>query len=334
MSTDLSLSVIVPARDAEATLGELMAALPASLQGVQPNEVVVVDDGSTDATAELARAYGARVVSLSGLGPAAARNAGARAASGDILVFIDADCVPAPGCLLALLAQFADPGVAGVRGGYTSLQRALPARFTQLEMEEKQARLAASRQIAVMDTACAAYRRTLFLAYGGFDERLPATSVEDVELSFRMAAGGERMVYAAGALVRHRHPEGLATYLWRKLRFGYFRARLYRRHPGRVRGDGYTPRLMPFQILLAGVLALAALGSPWSPLAQGATAAAALAFLATALPLSRRAWGADRPLALAVPAFLLARSLAQGLGLAAGLAHEMAAGSRGAGGSG
>ncbi len=291
--------------------------------------MVVVDDGSADATAELARAHGSRVVTLPGLGPAAARNAGAQAASGNILVFIDADCVPEPGCLRALLAPFADPGVAGVRGGYASRQRALPARFTQLEMEEKQARLAASWQIAVMDTACAAYRRDRFLAYGGFDESLPATSVEDVELSFRMAAGGERMVYAKGALVRHQHPERLVTYLWRKLRFGYFRARLYQRHPGRVREDGYTPRLMPIQILLTAVLALATLGSPWSPLAQGTAAAAALAFLATALPLVRRAWGADRSLALAVPAFLLARSLAQGLGLAAGLAHQVVIGSRG-----
>ena len=323
---NLRCSVVIPARNAERVLDECLAALEPTSQGLAPHEVIVVDDGSSDGTAAVASARGARVIRLSGLGPAAARNAGARVASGELLVFFDADCRPEPGCLRALAAPFVDPAVAGARGGYSNGQRAVVARFTQLEMEEKQARLAASRQVAVMDTACAAYRRSAFLAYGGFDERFPATSVEDVDLSFRMAARGERLVYAPGALVRHRHPEQVGTYLWRKLRFGYYRARLYRRHPGRVREDGYTPRLMPVQIGLAGVLAASALVAPWLRVGRWAAAGAGLAFLAASLPMARRAWRGDPPLAIAVPALLLARSLAQGVGLAAGFATQAVAG--------
>jgi glycosyltransferase involved in cell wall biosynthesis len=313
----LTLTVIIPARNAEDVLPRCLAGIAASVGAPDP-DVIVVDDGSADGTSCVAEAAGARVIRLDGRGPAAARNAGAREASSDILVFFDADCVPAPGCIAALLVALADPTVVAARGGYASAQRALAARFTQLEMEEKQERLAASATTAVIDTACAAYRRAAFFHYGGFDEQLPATSAEDVDLSFRMAAGGERLVYAPGARVWHRHPERLGVYLWRKLRFGYFRARLYGRYPGRIANDGYTPRLMPAQIALAGLLGASIVASPWvSPLP---TVGLAAAFLALCAPLVARAWRSDRALVPWVPAFLLARSLAQGAGLVAGFA--------------
>jgi GT2 family glycosyltransferase len=320
IDVELRPTVIIPARDAERALGECLTAVIADANGAAPHEVIVVDDGSKDATATVAQTLGARVIRLPGLGPAAARNAGARAATGDVLVFFDADCVPQRGCVEALVAPLRDTGIVGVRGGYTSDQRALIARFVQLELEEKQARLAASPQIAVVDTACAAYRRSVFAECGGFDERFPATSAEDVELSFRLAASGRRLVYAPGAMVRHHHAEDLARYLQRKLRFGYFRARLYGRFPDRMREDGYTPRLMPVQIALAGLVAGAALVSPWLPVGAPLAGAAALAFLGTSVPLARRAYATDPSLAPFVPPLLFARSFAQGLGLAHGFA--------------
>jgi GT2 family glycosyltransferase len=281
-------------------------------------EVVVVDDGSHDDSGAVAGRHGARVVRIEGRGPAAARNAGARVARGEALIFLDADCVPEPECFVSLLASLADPCVSGVRGAYASDQRALVARFVQLELEEKQARLAASSEIAVVDTVCAAYRRSVFAASGGFDERFVAPSVEDVELSFRLAAQGHRLVFAPGARVRHQHATDLATYLRRKLRFGFHRAQLYRAYPERLREDGYTPRLMPTQIVLSAVVAALALAGVRSSSARGLAAVATGAFLATALPLASRAWATDRGLALAVPGFLLARSWAQALGLLAG----------------
>jgi glycosyltransferase involved in cell wall biosynthesis len=183
-------SVIIPARNAGATLGACLTALAASDGDVVLHEMIVVDDGSTDDTAAVAAAAGVRVLAGPARVPAAARNAGVRVASGDPIVFIDADCAPEPGCLAALLAPFADASVAGVRGSYTTRQRAIVARFVQLEMDEKQARMAASPSVAVMDTACVAYRRAVFLTSGGFDERFPHAAVEDTDLSFRIAARG------------------------------------------------------------------------------------------------------------------------------------------------
>ncbi len=312
-------SVILPARNAASDLGSCIAALGPAGGNPVPRELIVVDDGSEDGTAEVAEALGATVLRQAALGPAAARNAGAERATTELLVFMDADCVAVPGCIEALLAPFRDPRVAGARGGYTTEQRSVVARFVQLEMDEKQERLAASETVALLDTACAAYRRSVFLEYGGFDHRFPATSVEDAELSFRLVERGERLVYALGALVRHRHPEQLGRYLWRKLRFGYFRAQLYGRYPERVREDGYTPRLMPVQITLSGLM----LGVSTASLPLGAmrpvALVAALSFLATTMPLVARALRTDPGIAALVPALLLARSLAQGLGLLAGL---------------
>src|SRR4051812_44110188 len=95
------VSVVIPARDAEAMIGRTVAAARAQeLDG--PFEVIVVDDGSQDDTGRIAADAGARVVrNGAALGPADARNAGVAAATAPLIAFTDADCVPAPGWLKA-----------------------------------------------------------------------------------------------------------------------------------------------------------------------------------------------------------------------------------------
>src|SRR5438128_344226 len=89
------VSVIIPARDAAATIDRALRAL-AWQTIAEPFEVIVVDDGSSDSTAAVveASAVGARLVAGEGSGPAAARNLGVAAASGEVLAFTDADCAP------------------------------------------------------------------------------------------------------------------------------------------------------------------------------------------------------------------------------------------------
>ena len=100
-----AVSVIVPARNCAAHLERCLGALAAQ-DLADPYEVIVVDNGSTDGTAEVAERHGApvRVIRQDNRGPAAARNRGAAEASGSVLAFTDADCMPVPCWLSAGLA--------------------------------------------------------------------------------------------------------------------------------------------------------------------------------------------------------------------------------------
>src|SRR5207249_12236510 len=125
----LTASVVIPTRNRRATLTALLERVGPQTAGA---EVVVVDNGSTDGTPELLRPLEAqgrlRVVHEPTPGATRARNAGARAARGDVLPFVDDDALPADSWLAALLAPFANPRVAAA-GGRVPLRfaGALPA---------------------------------------------------------------------------------------------------------------------------------------------------------------------------------------------------------------
>src|SRR5262245_42035112 len=106
MPASARISVIIPARNEAAFIPRVVQAVIDQRPAGVDLEVIVVDDGATDGTADAARGAGARVLELQGAGgnPAAARNRGAAAATGDPLIFLDSDCVPAAGWLSALLA--------------------------------------------------------------------------------------------------------------------------------------------------------------------------------------------------------------------------------------
>lgn len=317
----MDFSVIVPAYNAAATIGDTLWALRHQTIPSRAIEIIVVDDGSADATAAVAGALGARVLSQPNAGPAAARNAGARAAHGALLLFTDADCVPAHDWIVQLTAPLADPDIVGAKGVYTTTQQAPVARLVQLEYEEKYARLATQRDIDFIDTYSAVYRREVFLAAGGFDETFRAAGVEDQELSFRLVQAGYRLRFAPAARVAHRHVETLAAYARRKFRYGYWKAFLLRRHPRRIAGDSHTPPTQLVQMAwLLGLIPtiIAALAMQRS--ARTMLAAYGLVGAGSVAPfLARVARGAPELLPLA-PIFLGTRALALDAGLIAGIA--------------
>ena len=108
------ISFIVPAYDEERLIGRTLRAIDGAGRALgAPFEVIVADDASSDRTADLARELGARVVHLCRRQIAAARNAGARAAAGDLLVFVDADTIVNPPVVRAALEAVRDGAVGG-----------------------------------------------------------------------------------------------------------------------------------------------------------------------------------------------------------------------------
>ncbi len=316
----LRYSVIIPAYNEGDLIGMCVGALVEQSVPREQYEVIVVDDASTDGTAAVAAGAGAnRVLTIDHGGAAAARNAGLAAAAGELILFTDADCAPCHEWIERMTSPFVEPLVVGVKGTYRTRQPNLIARLVQLEFERRYERMAGLREIDFIDTYAAAYRRSVVIEEGGFATDYPVPSAEDVDLSFRLATRGHRMVFVPEAWVWHTHPASLLTYLRRKVRFGYWRALLYLRYPGKIGGDAHTDPALKLQFALVALgLSLGAVALVWQPAWIGALLCLA-AFLSTTLPFVRWAWRRDRAVALAWPGVTLLRVALQGAGLAVGL---------------
>jgi hypothetical protein len=171
----LRLSAIVPATDAPATLARCRAAIEAAADG--PDELIVVHERGEDP------------------GPAAARNDGARAASGDVLVFVDSDVAVHPDAFTRIRAALErDPGLVAVIGSYDDDPAApgIVSRFRNLLHHHVHQESAGP--VGSFWSGLGAIRRDAFIAAGGFDSlSFTVSSMEDVELGMRLVAGGARI---------------------------------------------------------------------------------------------------------------------------------------------
>jgi cellulose synthase/poly-beta-1,6-N-acetylglucosamine synthase-like glycosyltransferase len=226
-----SVSVIVPVRDGARTIASCLDALLAQ-DYPGSAEVLVVDNGSTDATAGLVRPRDVLLVHESHQGRAIARNAGIARASGEIVAFVDADCIAEPGWLTALVQPFADAGVGGVGGEIHSVP---PVTAVQVYLDRKEAcwqqycvQGGRRKRHGFLITANAAYRRSVLDEVGGFDPSF--ITAEDVDLGWRVRHAGHTLAYAPDAIVRHRLRETVRDLFRQRYGYGYGRVLFRRRH--------------------------------------------------------------------------------------------------------
>jgi glycosyltransferase involved in cell wall biosynthesis len=216
----VAVSVIVPARDASATLERTLAALAA--QDLDRGyEVIVVDDGSRDGTGELAEASTAvdMVLRQPPSGPGPARNRGVAAARASALAFTDADCMPAPEWLREGLGALEDAEL--VQGLVRPDPEARPGPFDRS--------IAVGNEGGLYETANLFVTRDLFDRLGGFEDwlraRLGKPLGEDLWFGWKARRAGARTAFCERAVVDHAViPRGPAAYIAERARLAYFPA--------------------------------------------------------------------------------------------------------------
>jgi len=297
------VSMVIAARNEAGSIGAKIENLLALDYDEGRLEVIVVSDGSTDGTGEIAAARGGpavRVLDLGRVGKAAALNAGVAASTGDILVFSDANSVYAPDALRALVRPFADPDVGGVAGdqryrvdvdgryadGIVAGERGYWALDRLLKSLQSRGGNAISATGAIY-----AIRRELF-------EPIPDGVTDDFFTSTGVIARGKRLVFAADAVAYEPPAPSGSREFDRKVRVitRGLRAVGARRELLDARRHGFYAlqlfshkilrRLMivPLATLAVASAALAAAGHPWY---QAAAAAQGMFYGCAALGLAR-----------------------------------------------
>ena len=227
------VSVVMPVHNGAATIGAQLEALAAQTYA-GALEVLVADNGSTDDTSAIVEAWTGRIPNLRLIdasqspGAAYARNAGARAATGTILAFCDADDVVGPSWVQSLVEALDEADIAGGTIDSTQLNDQLALHWRPPLPSES---LPVSHGFLPYALgANVAFRAEVFQALGGFREDYPAG--EDVELLWRAQLKQFRFAYARDAVVHYRYRRGLRALLRQYVSYGQIGPRLYRDFAG------------------------------------------------------------------------------------------------------
>lgn len=225
----MKASVIVPVyndRRVEACIVSLLAQdYPKELY-----EIIVVDNNSKDSIREIIQHFKVKYLREEKRGSYSARNKGLELASGDIAVFIDADCVADPHWLSELLKGFEDTKVGGIGGRIVKLE---PQTWVQANAEDLVEQQITPQYLPFYDapyivTANAAYRMSILRSLKGFDAQF--RSGGDVDLAWRVQAEGFKIITTPGAIVHHAARETVKGYFKQFFNYAAWHVLLFKKH--------------------------------------------------------------------------------------------------------
>lgn len=293
----LTCAVVLPCRNEAATLGVVLDAI--EQQTRVPDEIVLIDDRSTDGTASVARRWAARrgrirltIVDGPGLGPAAAMNAGIARCESDVIIRLDGHCLPRLDYIEHSMSTLLEHG-AGFVGGIwdirpgtsTPVGRAIAAVVSHPIGSGGVAYRSPGSDGAVRDVDTApfgCFRRALWEQLGGYDEAL--ASNEDYEFNVRIRRAGYRVLLNPAIRSIYWSRGTLRGLGLQYFRYGFWKMQMLNKTPGAIRLRQLPPALIVPWLLLTGALAVAS----QHPVAFVAAALYPLAVAVAGLQIARK----------------------------------------------
>jgi glycosyltransferase involved in cell wall biosynthesis len=249
----MKISVNIPIHNEEKNIQALLDSLAAQTKA--PDEIIIIDDGSTDRTARIIRTSAARNPLIKYFyqkksGRSSARNAAWKNSSGHICLMTDGDCVPRTDWIEEMIKGFSNEKIGAVAGTYATLNpQSMLANFIGYEIAWKYRRT--PEYVDFHGTYNLAVRRSILEEIGGFDEGLE--TAEDADLTYRISQN-YRILFNPRSIVGHYHPEKFWPYMEDQAQRGRDRAFLYKNHPEKITGDAYTGKIIKYQVLASGIL--------------------------------------------------------------------------------
>ncbi len=267
-----TLSVVMPVYNGRKYLRH---SLPSLLASGAPEllEVVVVDDGSTDRSGDLARECGARVITGGErLGPAGARNVAVRHARGQVVLFVDADVVVHADAVERVIGAFSNPETVAVFGSYDDHPADTGFSSRYMNLRHHHGHRQPSEDARTFWAGLGAVRRDAFLAVNGFDaERYATPSIEDIDLGRRLRQAGGRIRRLPDVQGTHLKPWSLRRVVQTDIfDRGLPWARLMMAYPGaftdlNVQGGERLKAALAAAVFLSVIAATTGTGPLWLP---------------------------------------------------------------------
>jgi len=223
------VSIIVPVRNGKREIRDCIVSLLRVDYPVERREILVVDNDSTDGTAQIIQSYPVQYLREARRGPSCARNRGIEESLGEILAFTDADCVVSTGWLRELVKGFEDNEVWGVAGEIFSYPPKTPAqRYLAVRKSRWQKPAVHSQWWPFAVTANVAFRKETFRNIGLFDPLF--ITAEDKDFGRRFLEAGLKLQYSPKSIVLHRHRTTAWGFFKQHVGWGYGGALLHKKY--------------------------------------------------------------------------------------------------------